>query len=185
VWGNKSHVYRYHFSTQHQKNITNIIANHLDGWSICTMDGTIRRAGVIIGKKEPRHDPTQCLTESCKGFKPAESTPYEYRPLETDHHIRLLHVYLGDGNEPLFCEIHHADLHDRPDYEALSYIWGDPVFEHRLNILPDQHFLITASLRDALSDLRLRIWVATLKIFGQMHVVLIKATFQNAINRFK
>ncbi|KAK1068776.1 hypothetical protein LTR74_005434 [Friedmanniomyces endolithicus] len=41
--------------------------------------------------------------------------------------IRLLNLLPGDWNEEICCTIFTANAHDHPpDYEAVSYTWGDP-----------------------------------------------------------
>ncbi|KAI9697879.1 MAG: hypothetical protein M1820_007666 [Bogoriella megaspora] len=49
-----------------------------------------------------------------------------YRPLEDPNHIRLLIILPSKLDEELHCVLIHADLRERPSYEALSYVWGDP-----------------------------------------------------------
>ena len=106
----------------------------------------------MVGMREPRRDPSQ-RTKVIPNL--TTSTRYKYVPLESQHHIRVICVSPGDGDEPLFCEIHHVDLDDDPSYEALSYVWGDPELVHRLEISGDQYICITTSLHQALRDLRL------------------------------
>jgi hypothetical protein len=49
-----------------------------------------------------------------------------YRPLSSvDQEIRLLTVAPGPWDSDILCELHHAPLNFRPEYEALSYTWGD------------------------------------------------------------
>jgi hypothetical protein len=57
----------------------------------------------------------------------SDSLPYEYRPLryELGHEIRLIALYPSDDDENLKCDIFHANLLDKPVYEALSYTWAD------------------------------------------------------------
>ena len=50
---------------------------------------------------------------------------YEYRAVQNGH-IRVLEVLPGQGHDPVVCSIHEISLDEHPDYEALSYVWGDP-----------------------------------------------------------
>ena len=55
-----------------------------------------------------------------------ENTPYQYRPLELEDSIRLITVLPSFSKEnELRCEIEHVRLSRNPQYEALSYTWGD------------------------------------------------------------
>jgi hypothetical protein len=47
-----------------------------------------------------------------------------YRTLADTNEIRLLHLQPGATNEPLICQLVHSNLLDKPQYEALSYMWG-------------------------------------------------------------
>jgi hypothetical protein len=46
-----------------------------------------------------------------------------YRTLADTDEIRLLHLQPGATNEPLICQLVHSTLLDKPQYEALSYMW--------------------------------------------------------------
>jgi hypothetical protein len=81
------------------------------------------------------------------------SVNYEYRPLESDH-IRILHLSPGSGQEPLLCEIEHAELAKKPSYEALSYVWGTGTASYRATVGSDKLLHIRPSLYNALRDLR-------------------------------
>ncbi|KAK0303126.1 hypothetical protein LTR01_008272 [Friedmanniomyces endolithicus] len=51
---------------------------------------------------------------------------FEYDKLGKND-IRLLNLLPGDWNEEICCTIFTANAHDHPpDYEAVSYTWGDP-----------------------------------------------------------
>jgi len=83
-----------------------------------------------------------------------------YQQLDTSRHeIRLLTLHpTTDESEQIHCSLSHAELQSKngsasPIYEALSYVWGEPVFSEPI-LLNDQEFLITPSLKYALSYLR-------------------------------
>ena len=97
---------------------------------------------------------------------------YEYHPLESTRHIRLLSILPcpnhdgADGETTSFvAELDHVGLDDpdRPKYEPVSYVWtgpeiiavGDPAAERastRDEVLPTTDgrvLMITASLHGA------------------------------------
>jgi hypothetical protein len=53
----------------------------------------------------------------------ADRPPYNTLPTITS--IRLLEIEPGRESEPLRCRLRVADLKDEPEYEALSYCWGN------------------------------------------------------------
>jgi hypothetical protein len=82
--------------------------------------------------------------------------------------IRLLTLESGNYNEPLHCRLSVVALIHRPEYNALSYVWGDPtVSEIEPTIVLDgQRSLVTPNLHSALRHLRppagsdaVRFWV--------------------------
>ena len=67
--------------------------------------------------------------------------------------IRLLEIHQGSSSEQIVCSLSTAILSDSPQYDALSYVWGDeygkePIF---VNELPVR---ITQNLEAAIRDLR-------------------------------
>lgn len=80
---------------------------------------------------------------------------YPYRRLSlTNQEIRLLLVAPGSWGSDLVCELHHASLGLRPEYEALSYTWGDE--NKRRDIVIDGfRASVTVNLEVALRHLRL------------------------------
>ncbi|KAF2260852.1 hypothetical protein CC78DRAFT_447525, partial [Lojkania enalia] len=67
--------------------------------------------------------------------------------------IRLFTIELGIGEDPLRCRLKHAVLISCEAYEAISYVWGEPVYSYSL-ICNDQILMITPSLRDVLLRVR-------------------------------
>lgn len=50
-----------------------------------------------------------------------------YAPLETSsEQIRTLTLHAGVVSDPIECSLHVVSLQDSPEYQALSYTWGDP-----------------------------------------------------------
>lgn len=54
------------------------------------------------------------------------SGQFAYRPLPQKRSVRLLHLHPGLEHEPLRCSLKTVDLDADPEYEAISYVWGDP-----------------------------------------------------------
>lgn len=81
---------------------------------------------------------------------------YDYRPLESPTHIRILHLIDGGDREPLCCKIEHVDLSlaQRPLYQAILYVWGSPNKPFWINLDDGSRIPLTASLHDALQDLQ-------------------------------
>lgn len=90
---------------------------------------------------------------------PPESL-FEYTPLPEGDFIRLLHLYPNTSDAPLMARLEPVSLSQAPPYEALSYVWGVPAFDSRLQIINEtrpqsiDNIFITKSLFDALSHLR-------------------------------
>src|SRR4051812_32841312 len=80
---------------------------------------------------------------------------YTYRPVSTDadDEIRLLHLEPGTSDDVITFTLQPARLNQSPQYEAISYCWGDPA--DTLDVLCDGKALtITANLHAALRRLR-------------------------------
>ncbi|KAF2110904.1 heterokaryon incompatibility protein-domain-containing protein [Lophiotrema nucula] len=87
-----------------------------------------------------------------------ESLRPNYAPLaEGRREIRLLHVAPKDPSQPdsaIASRFSAASLDDNPDYEALSYAWGDHTKEKTI-FIDSTSVGITRNLHDALEDLQL------------------------------
>ena len=68
--------------------------------------------------------------------------------------IRLIHLHPGALTDELRCTLVGADLSASPRYEALSYVWGKPVFNATIVCNKEVPFKITSSLHRALVRLR-------------------------------
>ncbi|KAL8758832.1 MAG: hypothetical protein Q9199_001182 [Rusavskia elegans] len=79
---------------------------------------------------------------------------YEYDKLEPDRkEIRICTVHPGAFDDPIRCSLRTVSLQDDPEYETLSYAWGEPVFDHEL--LVDGAVLnVTRNLFNAVRYLR-------------------------------
>ncbi|KAL1386690.1 heterokaryon incompatibility protein-domain-containing protein [Phyllosticta capitalensis] len=49
---------------------------------------------------------------------------YQYAPLEGPNSFRILEILPGQDGEPLRCNIIHVSMDEKPEYEALSYVWS-------------------------------------------------------------
>lgn len=79
---------------------------------------------------------------------------YRYEPLPGPRDIRLLELLPGSGQDPISVALHICSINAKPDFEALSYVWGDrgcrlPIF------CGDARLDITKNLHAALSRFRL------------------------------
>lgn len=72
----------------------------------------------------------------------------------TGRNIRLLELLPGAPTDTIKCRLVTVHLDQRPDYEALSYVWGPPVFSVEISC-NDHPYYITRSLNLALRRLRL------------------------------
>jgi hypothetical protein len=59
-------------------------------------------------------------------------SPYHYLPLASDE-IRLLDLSPNDTGTEIYCSLRHVRLADNPDYEAVSYCWGDTNDQRKIN----------------------------------------------------
>ena len=84
-----------------------------------------------------------------------ERLPWYETPLDASKHcIRLLTLHPGRGDETLACDLFVVSLDDKPEYETLSYVWGDPG-QTRAITVAGTRFDATVNLADFLQCLRL------------------------------
>jgi hypothetical protein len=81
---------------------------------------------------------------------------YTYRPLDFEYQgFRVAIVQpTPDFSAPICCDLVEVTLNNHPDYEAISYVWGDPENEAPLQV-GDAELRVTANLALALRYLRL------------------------------
>lgn len=62
--------------------------------------------------------------------------PYRYQPINSDAEIRILELHPPDPHDPeaLHDQLITAKLKDKPSYEAISYVLGEPIFSETLNL---------------------------------------------------
>ncbi|PMD60443.1 HET-domain-containing protein [Hyaloscypha bicolor E] len=86
-----------------------------------------------------------------------EQMPWLETPLDTRRPcIRILKLHKGTNDSPITCSLQVADLDDDPEYESLSYVWGDPA-ETKPITVSGETFNATENLVDFLHCLRLQI----------------------------
>jgi hypothetical protein len=97
-----------------------------------------------------------------------------YTPLNvTKRQIRLLYLFPGDDDDELVCAFTRVSLDDQPDFEAISYVWGDWKDPGSIeNALVEEAIPITKNLQSVLRNVRLRdrwrvLWVDALCINQQ------------------
>lgn len=76
--------------------------------------------------------------------------PFSYRPLNVEaHEVRALDVSFEKGT--ISCTVHHIslDTEPAPEYEAISYCWGDPDPCSQI-LLEGHHFPVPANTELAL-----------------------------------
>jgi len=82
------------------------------------------------------------------------STFVEYATLSVEsRQIRLLTILPSLFSSTIKCELSIVSLNDKPQYEALSYVWGDPANPKYIQ-LNKQKFSVTPNLHAALRALR-------------------------------
>jgi hypothetical protein len=80
---------------------------------------------------------------------------FTYNQLQVPHRqIRLLLLLPGLDHERISCKLFTASLNDNPEYNALSYAWGDPNVKEPI-LVNEQDFPVTTNLKAALWHLRL------------------------------
>ena len=81
---------------------------------------------------------------------------FRYEPLSKDNNkrsTRLVQLLPGSTGEPIQCSIMNVNLYDNPDYEALSYCWGDAA--NPIRVYSGKEYIdVTRNLHDALVKLR-------------------------------
>ena len=83
---------------------------------------------------------------------------YQYQPLPSDDHFRILELLPGEATEGggggVRCRLHIERFAEAEDkYAAISYVWGDP--NDRVPIICDGRIIeVTINLADALTHIR-------------------------------
>lgn len=107
-------------------------------------------------KRNPEASQSQLqLRRSKRTRQPQLRQAFEYDTLDKQKRlIRLFEPLPGEENDPLRGRLTTVDLDTGPDYDALSYAWGDPAHRFTLTLDGDKSLGITENLRNALVGLR-------------------------------
>ncbi|KAG4442145.1 hypothetical protein IFR05_002358 [Cadophora sp. M221] len=81
------------------------------------------------------------------------TTGFQYKKLESGSYIRLLILQPGAYEDSISCHVKHVDLESKPQYEALSYVWGDSSRTEEISC-EGCPMTVTVSLHGALRHLR-------------------------------
>ncbi|KAE9368089.1 HET-domain-containing protein, partial [Stipitochalara longipes BDJ] len=68
--------------------------------------------------------------------------------------IRLVILESGSRDAPLRCRLIHVSLDDNPEYDALSYVWGDISVQDPAILLDGKPFQVGVNLSAALLNIR-------------------------------
>jgi hypothetical protein len=80
---------------------------------------------------------------------------HTYEELKSPSSIRVLELLPGAHGMSLTCNLLQVRREDNPEYEAVSYTWGAPVFSKRIQELSTGKYIrITDNLFDALESFR-------------------------------
>ena len=82
------------------------------------------------------------------------TTSYIYKPLANLRSIRLFNLRPGIPGEPLECSLNHYGLDNVPEYNAVSYVWGDHLLGGQTILCGGRRLDVTQTLHDALVKLR-------------------------------
>jgi hypothetical protein len=83
----------------------------------------------------------------------SHTVPYEYQRLRGPRSIRVLELLPDKQGAPLRSRMREVSLDDAPFYEAVSYVWGLPLFVKQI-LCGDEIIPITKSCSYALHHLR-------------------------------
>jgi hypothetical protein len=55
----------------------------------------------------------------------AENKSYQYNPIQHEDGIRLVQIHPGNNDDDIYISVEPHRLSQSPEYEALSYTWGN------------------------------------------------------------
>lgn len=126
-----------------------------------TVNGRCDKSEEILGSKAT----SSLKSVSIDQINGESTASYADYTINAKTEIRILNLLPPDQFDVLkiHCTLLIAKLADSPQYEALSYAWGEPIFPERL-YLPSGYLAITKNLAAALRHLRYpdrsrRMWV--------------------------
>ena len=87
-------------------------------------------------------------------WKPGTASRITYSRLDPNRReIRLLRIHPGHHDETVRCDLSIVSLDDRPEFEALSYVWGD-ASDTQIVYVDNVPFPATTNLESALRHIR-------------------------------
>ncbi|VTT69221.1 unnamed protein product [Fusarium fujikuroi] len=108
-----------------------------------------------------------------KALETQLAEPYPGPPLPSSSHIRLVHLLPGT-DAAVYCELITISIDAAPEYEALSYTWGDASIVEMIDMTTQdsetpQQFSVTCNCFSALKRLRYKdktrvLWIDALAI---------------------
>ncbi|KAF5672652.1 heterokaryon incompatibility het-6 [Fusarium circinatum] len=122
----------------------------------------------------PRATPQEVNDSAPSSPLVVTSSAEVYQPLSSSSSFRLLELLPSSNRtDPLVGHLVDSDITFQPDYEAVSYVWGDMTQVRYIN-LGDQDISITPNLHSALIHLRSpdtvrTLWVDALCINQSVH----------------
>ena len=115
---------------------------------------TITSSAKVVRKSQDARAKHSVASPSFQVNEPPEAAEnYTYRPLQGDARIRMLILEPGIAPNFLRTSLIEADLDDDPQFEAVSYCWGDASDRHGISI-DGRRLSITSSLHSLLVSLR-------------------------------
>lgn len=94
--------------------------------------------------------------------------------------IRVLELHAGEYDDSIACSLRLENLDDVPNYEALSYVWGDPGITTDIS-LNGQNFGITTNLAASFDAFA---YLIDLAYYGWMRYVSIRKIILRRTTRF-
>ncbi|PVH77802.1 HET-domain-containing protein, partial [Cadophora sp. DSE1049] len=83
----------------------------------------------------------------------AKRSPYTRRLSANHQEIRTLQIQPGAKDDPIICTLQTVSLNYKPEFAALSYVWGSPGATKSI-IVEGVQFQATANLEAALRHIR-------------------------------
>lgn len=75
-----------------------------------------------------------------------------HRPLGASE-IRVISLHPGEWDDPIVCTLKHVSLDGEPEYNTVSYVWGDPTPVYEI-MLDNVSYPVAANLYQVLHRLR-------------------------------
>lgn len=134
------------FSLPHILQASNFVRIHLSSFERKARRDLLHRRKRLRAIEKPREETAD---------EDGGDESYNYAALDSsDNEIRLLCLHPGSRNEQVRVDIIYASLYDKPQYIALSYVWGEAAERTHSISVNGSRYHITESLLHALEHLR-------------------------------